>query len=128
MTSPRLDVPSHGHLLSADRAAGRRVEQQTFPRASSPLRPIQHPGNDFADRSEPMYSGPLARPDPLHHGVNRARLVLRDPDNEGREYPGSIAAVVGHDQPPWAARSAFAARAGPAPAIPWTGRTFSGGR
>src|SRR5262245_66508014 len=95
-----------------------------FRRASSPLRPVHHPGNDFADRSEPMYSGPLARPDPLHHGVNRARLVLRDPDNEGREYPGSIAAVVGHDQPPWAARSAFAARAGPAPAIPWTGRTF----
>src|SRR5215470_7754132 len=31
MKSPLLDVPSHGHLLSADRAAGRRVEQPNVP-------------------------------------------------------------------------------------------------
>src|SRR5215475_8605579 len=98
-----------------------------FRRASSPLRPVHHPGNDFTDRSEPMYSGPLARPDPLHHGVNRARLVLRDPDDEGREYRGPIPAVIGHGQPPWARGPRSPPARNKQPAIPWTGRTFSGG-
>src|SRR5262249_31872983 len=114
MASRLLDVASRGHLLSAARAAGRREEKQTLRRASSPLRSVHHPGNDFADRSEPIYSGPLARPDPLHHGANRARLVLRDPDDEGRECPGPIPAVVGHGQPPWARGARSSPRAGPA--------------
>src|SRR5262249_30653816 len=127
MASRLLDVASRGHLLSAARAAGRREEKQTLRRASSPLRPVHHPGNDFADRSEPIYSGPLARPDPLHHGVNRACLVLRDPDDEGREYRGPIPAVIGHGQPPWARGPRSPPARNQQPAIPWTGRTFSGG-
>src|SRR5215470_926006 len=111
MASPLIDVPSHGHLLSAGRAAGRGVEHKPFRRHLLPAWSVIRPMTSL------IAASPYTRiPSPV---LTHSTTALIAPASSFEARTMKVANIEG-PSPPWSVTANLLEREVCVPRPRWT--------